>query len=115
LSFRELEAWVADLEGALAVADRRTVAVETVLSAAPTVLEDAAARGVAKRLADLGATLTPACFEAFMSNPHLRGEHVVTTSNKLRAYTGARWVSRSELARIAAGGSAAVGGRGQCL
>lgn len=103
LSLAELKAWAADLESALTAAGRRSVAVETIFAAAPAVLEDASAGDTLARLTDMGATFTPACFEAFMSDPHVVPETVVTTSNKLRAYTGARWVSRDSLVGIAAG------------
>jgi hypothetical protein len=67
------------------------VAVDTVLCAAPQVLQVFKADGEASgRLARAGVRLSPTCAEAYMDNPLCAREAVITNSCKLSAFTTAR-------------------------
>lgn len=104
LSVPELEWWVGAIEDRLASVGRAEVAIETILAAAPQVIERFLARGDwSERARAVGIVLTPACLETFMDNPACALRPTVTTSNKLRAYTTARLAGDDELLDIVAG------------
>jgi predicted aconitase len=103
LSLAELERWTEAIEERLREGHCQTVALDTVLSAAPSVLARFAASPAAERLAGMGVKVSPACFEGFMDNPLCAAEHIITNSNKLRAYTTARLLSNGEILDCIAG------------
>jgi predicted aconitase len=103
LSVAELRWWVQAIEGRLDRRSRGAVAVETILAAAPQVIEAFLGdEAWAERARRIGVVLSPACLETFMDNPASARRPTVTTSNKLRAYTAARLVSADELLAVVA-------------
>ncbi len=105
LSLRELYAWLDDIAAALERQGLSRVALPTLLAAAPQVIAifkaDAA---VWERMNTLGVKLSPTCLEAYMQNPLVECEAVVTNSNKLRHFTRARYVTDEQILNIIAGG-----------
>jgi len=105
LSLHELHGWTARICDALQAAGRDRVAVETILCAAPQIIqkfkEDEKAYGRLKRS---GVKLTDTCPEAYMNNRLCAREAVVTNSNKFRAFTTARMYLDHDLIQIIVGG-----------
>jgi hypothetical protein len=105
LSLRELYWWTANICDALQAAERERVAIETILCAAPQVIqkfhEDEKEYGRLKRT---GVKLTDTCPEAYMNNRLCAREAVITNSNKFRAFTTARMYLDNDLIQVIVGG-----------
>ncbi len=105
LSLRELHWWAERIDEALKKSGRGEVVVETILCAAPQVLDrfraDKEAFGKLKRA---GVKLSATCAESYMDNHLCAREAVVTNSNKLRAYTTARMFLDEDLVRVVVSG-----------
>jgi predicted aconitase len=101
LSLRELEWWGRNINAALVAHSKKRVAVNTVLCAAPQVLEEFKAdEEHCRNLKNAGVRLSPTCIEAYMNNHLCSREAVITNSNKLRAFTPARMFLDEELVEI---------------
>jgi hypothetical protein len=105
LSLKELYGWTANICDALEAAGREQVAVETLMCAAPQIIqkfqEDEKAY---RRLKRTGVKLTDTCPEAYMNNRLCAREAVVTNSNKFRAFTTARMYLDQDLIQVIVGG-----------
>ena len=93
LSLPELYRWLEWIEQALVRTGHPRVVVPTLLCAAPQVISAFQNdTGNWDRLKACGVNLSPTCLEAFMQNPLVAREAVVTNSNKLRHFTSARYL-----------------------
>lgn len=104
LSLRQLRDWTGRLEKALAANGRNKVAVPTVFTAAPGVLEAFNKTPEAARLKSLGVVASYICPLMYMNNPLCGKMPVITNSNKLRTYTTARYYSGDEILQTISGG-----------
>ena len=100
LSVNQLKDWTGRIEKALAGANRKKVAVPTILTAAPEVLEVFSKTPEAARLKKTGAKTSYTCPLMYMNNPLCRGKAAVTNSNKLRTYTTSRYYTDAEILDI---------------
>ncbi len=110
LSLNQLEWWVENIKKALHEERQTRLKVETVLCAAPEV----ASRFRAQKqdhgdLRRIGVKISSMCGELFMNNPLVAKEPVITNSNKLRAYTSARFFKDKEILKIIIGRAADEG------
>ena len=79
----------------------------TVFTAAPAVIEHFERTPWAARLRATGVILSYICPLMYMNNPLSTAMPVITSSNKLRTYTSARYYTDEEiLAQITKGGKA---------
>ncbi len=105
LSLRQLYWWTDRIHNALEARGQSQLAVETVLFAAPQVLQKFKAdTETHKRLQCAGVKLSPACAETLFEGGVSAEDAVVTNSNKLRAYTTARFFPDEELVDILVSG-----------
>lgn len=105
LTVGQLKKWTADIEKSLKANGKKKLAVTTILTAAPDVLEAFAKLPEAKRLKATGARTSYICPLMYMNNPKCRTMPVITNSNKLRTYTTSRYHTDEEiLALITKGG-----------
>lgn len=104
LSLGQLKDWTEKLEAALKENGRKKVTVKTVFTAAPGVLEAFAATEYAARLAAVGVITSYICPLMYMNNPLCKKMPVITSSNKLRTYTSARYYTDAEILTIITGG-----------
>lgn len=103
LSLSQLIGWTEKLEGAL---QGGRLKIKTVLTAAPDVLEAFRKTPYFERLRATGARLSYICPLMYMNNPLSGKIPVITSSNKLRTYTSARYYTDDEiLAQITKGGN----------
>jgi len=106
LSTTQLYAWLDKLEAAAKAEGTRRLRVRTVLTTAPDIAAEFRKDGAAiERLEALGARLSEICPLMYMNNPLCKGKAVITSSNKLRTYTSARYFTEDELAAIVARGT----------
>ena len=104
LSLEQLKAWTVDIENALSKTGEKKVKIPTVFTAAPKVLEAFNKTEYAQRLKATGVITSYICPLMYMNNPLCKKMPVITSSNKLRTYTSARYYTDSEILSIITGG-----------
>ena len=93
------------LEVALREAGNRKVVIPTVFTAAPAVIKKFEETEYAQKLKAMGVTVSYICPLMYMNNPLCGKMPVITSSNKLRTYTTARYYTDDEiLVQITKGG-----------
>ena len=100
LSLSQLKDWTENIEAALKESGRKKVRIPTVFTAAPKVLEAFSRTEYAQRLADTGVITSYICPLMYMNNPLCKKMPVITSSNKLRTYTSARYYKDQEILEI---------------
>lgn len=105
LSLEQLKWWTDHIEEELKNNGVKKVVIPTVLTAAPKVLEAFEQTEYAARLKATGVITSYICPLMYMNNPLCKKMPVITSSNKLRTYTSARYYTDAEiLAYITKGG-----------
>ena len=105
MSLEQLKDWTDKVEAGLKAAGNKTVLIPTVFTAAPKVLEEFSKTEYAARLKATGVITSYICPLMYMNNPLCKKMPVITSSNKLRTYTSARYYTDDEiLAAITKGG-----------
>lgn len=106
MSLEQLKTWTDKVEEALKKNGEKKVTVPTVFTAAPAVLREFEKTSYAKRLKDTGVITSYICPLMYMNNPLCTKMPVITSSNKLRTYTSARYYTDDEiLQQITKGGA----------
>ena len=104
LSLEQLKDWTVKLEAALKEKGAKKVTVPTVFTAAPGVLEVFENTEYAVRLKATGVITSYICPLMYMNNPLCKKMPVITSSNKLRTYTSARYYTDAEILETITGG-----------
>ena len=105
MSLDQLTDWTKKVDAGLKKAGRKKVAIPTVFTAAPAVLQEFEKTEYAQTLKEMGVVLSYICPLMYMNNPLSTSMPVITTSNKLRTYTSARYYTDDEiLQQITTGG-----------
>ncbi len=105
MTMEQLRSWTDRLETALKANGRKKVAIPTVFTTAPAVLKAFEQTEYAKRLKKMGVVVSYICPLMYMNNPLCGKTPVITSSNKLRTYTTARYYTDDEiLVQISGGG-----------
>jgi len=105
LSLNQLNWWTKNIYQRLEESGKEETEFDVVLCSAPEVIEkfredkEAYAQISTKKI-----ILSSMCIETFMNNRDIANEPVITNSNKLRAYTTARFFEEQELLEIIACG-----------
>ena len=97
LSYAQLVEWTENIERGLRESGKKKVLIPTVLTAAPKVLEAFNASEYAPRLKACGVVTSYICPLMYMNNPLCKKMPVITSSNKLRTYTTARYYRNEEI------------------
>lgn len=106
MSLEQLTSWTERVERGLKEAGRQKVVIPTVFTAAPAVIREFEATPYGERLKQTGVILSYICPLMYMNNPLSGKMPVITSSNKLRTYTTARYYTDDEiLAQITKGGN----------
>ena len=105
MSLNQLMTWTDKVEAALKEAGNAKVVIPTVFTAAPGVLKEFEKTPYAERLKNTGVITSYICPLMYMNNPLSASMPVITSSNKLRTYTSARYYTDDEiLEQITKGG-----------
>lgn len=105
LSLAQLNDWTERIELELKKNGKSRVCIPTVLTAAPAVLEAFNKTEAAARLKATGVITSYICPLMYMNNPLCKKMPVITSSNKLRTYTSARYYTDEEILGIITGGA----------
>jgi len=105
MSLNQLIDWTQKIQSALKELGKTKVAIPTVFTAAPAVLKKFEETPYAAILKETGVITSYICPLMYMNNPLSEKMPVITSSNKLRTYTSARYYTDAEiLEQITKGG-----------
>ena len=105
MSLEQLKSWTDKVEAGLKESGNKKVVIPTVFTAAPGVLKEFEKTPYAARLKATGVITSYICPLMYMNNPLSGKMPVITSSNKLRTYTTARYYTDDEiLVQITKGG-----------
>ena len=105
LSLEQLKDWTEKLEAELSANGKKRVTIPTVFTASPGVLEAFEKTEYAGRLKATGVITSYICPLMYMNNPLCKKMPVITSSNKLRTYTSARYYTDAEILKAITGGN----------
>ena len=106
MSLQQLIDWTEKVSQSLKEAGRTRVCIPTVFTAAPAVLKKFQETPYAETLKATGVITSYICPLMYMNNPLSEKMPVITSSNKLRTYTSARYYTDAEiLEQITKGGA----------
>ena len=105
LSLEQLKDWTVKVENELAKNGKKKVVIKTVFTAAPGVLEKFEKTEYAARLKATGVITSYICPLMYMNNPLCKKMPVITSSNKLRTYTSARYYTDDQILTTITGGT----------
>ena len=97
MSLQQLKDWTQRVEQGLAESGKKKVCIPTVFTTAPAVKKEFEATEYAQRLKATGVVLSYICPLMYMNNPLCKAMPVITSSNKLRTYTTARYYTEAEI------------------
>ncbi len=105
MTLQQLKDWTDRVEAGLKEAGNSKVLIPTVFTTAPAVLKEFEKTEYAERLKKTGVIVSYICPLMYMNNPLCGKMPVITSSNKLRTYTTARYYTEDEiLMQITKGG-----------
>ncbi len=106
MSLEQLKSWTDKVEAGLKAAGNKKVLIPTVFTASPAVIKAFEQTPYAARLKATGVILSYICPLMYMNNPLAGKMPVITSSNKLRTYTTARYYTDDEiLVQLTKGGA----------
>ena len=97
MSMQQLIDWTLRVEEGLKHSGKDKVQIPTVFTTAPAVKKEFEKSEYAKRLEKTGVILSYICPLMYMNNPLCGPMPVITSSNKLRTYTTARYYTEAEI------------------
>ncbi len=105
MSLEQLKSWTDRVESSLKANGKAKVTVPTVFTASPAVLEEFNKTEYAARLRATSVITSYICPLMYMNNPLSGKMPVITSSNKLRTYTTARYYTDDEILAAITGGN----------
>ncbi len=97
MTLEQLKSWTIKLEQALQQSGYKKVTIPTVFTSAPAVIKKFNQTEYAPKLKAMGVTVSYICPLMYMNNPLCGKMPVITSSNKLRTYTTARYYTDDEI------------------
>ena len=97
MSLQQLKDWTVRVEEGLKASGNQKVLIPTVFTTAPAVRKEFEKTEYAARLKATGIVLSSICPLMYMNNPLCGPMPVITSSNKLRTYTTARYYTEAEI------------------
>ncbi len=104
MSLEQLKTWTDRVEKGLKKTGNKKVVIPTVFTAAPAVIKEFEKTEYAARLKATGVIVSYICPLMYMNNPLCGKMPVITSSNKLRTYTTARYYTDDEILAQITGG-----------
>lgn len=104
MSMQQLCDWAEKITNGLAAKGMDKVAIPTVFTTAPAVLKEFKKTDFAEKLDKAGVVVSYICPLMYMNNPLSEKIPVITSSNKLRTYTSARYYTDDEILEQLLGG-----------
>ena len=103
LTLQQMMDWADKIEAKLRANGLSKITVPTVFTASPAVIKELNKGAYASKLASYGVIVSYICPLMYMNNPLCKKKAVITSSNKLRTYTSARFYREDEILDIITG------------
>ena len=100
MTVKQMETWCEQIGEKLRRNGLNKVSVPTVFTASPAVIREAEKGVTAAKLQSYGVIISYICPLMYMNNPLCKKKAVITSSNKLRTYTSARYCTEAEILDI---------------
>jgi predicted aconitase len=100
LTLGQLNDWTDKLSAELAKNKRKKVAVRTIMTSSPDVVEKFKLDEKYQKLMSMGVKLTSICPLMYTNNPLTKLKNIMTNSNKLRTYSIARYYKDEDILDI---------------
>lgn len=100
MSLEQLKSWTINVDQKLKEHHQKQVTIPTVFTAAPGVIREFSQTEYRRILDESGVVLSYICPLLYMNNPACASMPVITSSNKLRTYTSARFYTEDEILNI---------------
>ena len=100
MTLKQLRDWTDAVEARLEKNGLKSVSVPTVFTASPAVIKEFQKTVYFSRLKMTGIVLSYICPLMYMNNPLCKKKAVITSSNKLRTYTSARYYTEADILDI---------------
>ena len=100
MSLEQLKTWTANVNNKLKENKTKQVSIPTVFTAAPGVIKEFDKTEYRSMLDESGVVLSYICPLMYMNNPACASMPVITSSNKLRTYTSAKFYTEDEILDI---------------
>ena len=100
MTIKQLRDWTDAVEARLEKNGLKSVSVPTVFTASPAVIKEFQKTVYFSRLKMTGIVLSYICPLMYMNNPLCKKKAVITSSNKLRTYTSARYYTEADILDI---------------
>ena len=103
MTLTQLTDWTVNVEQGLKETGLKKVAVPTVFTSSPPVIKEFEKTEYSERLKNCGVVLSYICPLMYMNNPICKSKAVITSSNKLRTYTSAKYYREEQILDIITG------------
>ena len=100
MSLEQLKTWTVNVNSKLKENKTKQVSIPTVFTAAPGVIKEFNKTEYRSMLDESGVVLSYICPLMYMNNPACASMPVITSSNKLRTYTSAKFYTEDEILDI---------------
>lgn len=100
MSLEQLNTWTVNVNNKLRENKTKQVSIPTVFTAAPGVIKEFNKTEYRSMLDESGVVLSYICPLMYMNNPACASMPVITSSNKLRTYTSAKFYTEDEILDI---------------
>ena len=100
MSLEQLKTWTVNVNNKLKENKTKQVSIPTVFTAAPGVIKEFNKTEYRSMLDESGVVLSYICPLMYMNNPACASMPVITSSNKLRTYTSAKFYTEDEILDI---------------
>ncbi|MDD6885457.1 MAG: aconitase X [Solobacterium sp.] len=100
MSLEQLKTWTVNVNNKLKENKTKQVSIPTVFTAAPGVIKEFDKTEYRSTLDESGVVLSYICPLMYMNNPACASMPVITSSNKLRTYTSAKFYTEDEILDI---------------
>ncbi|MFA6866692.1 MAG: aconitase X [Clostridia bacterium] len=105
LTYSQLNDWTSRISDALEESGRKKVAVRTIITSAPEVVEKFKEKNIDNynKLIKMGVHISSICPLMYTNNPLTKHRAIITNSNKLRTYSIARYYKDNHILQILSG------------
>ncbi len=97
MTFKQLTDWTLAVEKGLGETRLKKVAIPTVFTAPSAVIKEFEKTELYPKLKAMGIVVSSICPLMYMNNPLCKKKAVITSSNKLRTYTTARYYTEAQI------------------
>ncbi len=100
LTYTQLLDWTKKIENGLKLSNKKQVAVRTIMTTSPDVLNRFKSTPEYNKLISFGVKLSSICPLMYTNNPIAGSKPIITNSNKLRTYSKSRYYKDEDIVKI---------------